>query len=237
MKEKRTTKIIAIIALCITVVGITLGFAAFSNTLTISSSATVTPDSSDFDVNIYSVPDWKGSDDFTDVSLYTSDSMGVPISYTGEQTTATAASISNNGQSISISNISVNMKEPYDGASYVFMIKNEGQYDAYLDASNLEQYYYMHGTCTPGEGTTPEYVSSVCNDIRVGFEFALKNGDGLEDALEENSSYKLKKGEYIFLYLSVDYGYMEDFTGTVRADGPFTVDFSDIDLKFSSVVQ
>ena len=41
MKRERQAKWVSIIALCISVLGLTLGFAAFSNTLTISSSATV----------------------------------------------------------------------------------------------------------------------------------------------------------------------------------------------------
>ena len=51
MEKSRTSKIIAVVALVVAVLGLSLGFAAFSNTLTISSSATVSPDSGDFDIN------------------------------------------------------------------------------------------------------------------------------------------------------------------------------------------
>ena len=51
MEKDRSTKIIAIAALLIGIVGLSLGFAAFSNTLTISSSAEVTPDQSAFNVD------------------------------------------------------------------------------------------------------------------------------------------------------------------------------------------
>jgi hypothetical protein len=52
---ERNSKVIAIVALCIGVVGLSLGFAAFSNTLTISSSATVAPDASTFNVDFSAV--------------------------------------------------------------------------------------------------------------------------------------------------------------------------------------
>ena len=44
---KRKTKIITIVALVIAIFGMTLGFAAFSATLNISTSATVAPNSED----------------------------------------------------------------------------------------------------------------------------------------------------------------------------------------------
>ena len=41
--ESRSSKVVAIVALVVAVIGLGIGFAAFSSTLTISSSATVTP--------------------------------------------------------------------------------------------------------------------------------------------------------------------------------------------------
>ena len=64
MRKNQKQKIMAIVALCISVLGLTLGFAAFSNTLTISSSATVTPDSKDFKLVLYGVPSLGEYDQF-----------------------------------------------------------------------------------------------------------------------------------------------------------------------------
>ena len=50
MERQRQIKILSIIALVVAIVGMSLGFAAFSTTLNISSSASVTPDSEDFKV-------------------------------------------------------------------------------------------------------------------------------------------------------------------------------------------
>ena len=54
MEKERGGKAIAIVALLIGVVGLTIGFAAFSNTLTISSSAEYNPDSNVFNVDFSS---------------------------------------------------------------------------------------------------------------------------------------------------------------------------------------
>ena len=44
------TKYFLVVGVLLAIAGVTLGFAAFSNTLTIKSSATVTPDASTFNV-------------------------------------------------------------------------------------------------------------------------------------------------------------------------------------------
>ena len=74
-----------IAALCISVVGLTLGFAAFSNVLTISSGATVSPDRSDFKLVAYGIEDTSVFDEnffagdfFRYPNLYTSKSISKP---------------------------------------------------------------------------------------------------------------------------------------------------------------
>ena len=50
--ENRSSKVIAIVGLIAGVVGLSLGFAAFSNTLTIKAAADVTPDQATFNVDL-----------------------------------------------------------------------------------------------------------------------------------------------------------------------------------------
>ena len=57
MKRNRQSRIVEILALCASVLGLTLGFAAFSNTLTISSSTTASLDESDFKLVLYGLPE------------------------------------------------------------------------------------------------------------------------------------------------------------------------------------
>ena len=54
MIDNKTYKYIAVAALLLGIVGVTLGYAAFSSTLNITSSAEVTPDSSTFNVDFSS---------------------------------------------------------------------------------------------------------------------------------------------------------------------------------------
>ena len=57
MEKNRKVQIIAIVALVVGVVGLSIGFAAFSSVLTIQTSATVTPDSSTMNVDFSSTED------------------------------------------------------------------------------------------------------------------------------------------------------------------------------------
>ena len=53
-----------------------------------------------------------------------------------EALSATSAKINTIGDSIKISDINVGLSKPGEVATYFFMIKNEGQYDAYVDFSS-----------------------------------------------------------------------------------------------------
>lgn len=66
------TKLITITVLVIAICGMTLGFAAFSNVLTISSSASVTPNDDEFDIVVYGVDEAKVDFDYMEPSFYTS---------------------------------------------------------------------------------------------------------------------------------------------------------------------
>lgn len=83
MRQNKKVKIITITSLCLAVVGLTLGFAAFSNQLTISSSATISPDSSDFKITAYGISDTSISmDNITDKS-FDSTTLSVPFTSGG----------------------------------------------------------------------------------------------------------------------------------------------------------
>lgn len=55
--KQRKTKIILIVILMFVIVGMNIGFAVFSNVLIINSSATVSPNESDFRVIVYGFVD------------------------------------------------------------------------------------------------------------------------------------------------------------------------------------
>ena len=226
MRTKKQSKIMAIVALCVSIVGLTLGFAAFSNTLTISSSATVSPDSSDFNINAYGIENWTA--DYPTYDMFTSNSISKPR--LGGSKSATTAKISDNGKAITISDLSVEMIEPNNDVVYSFLIKNEGEYTAYLDTTLFDEMYNgMGGQCTPGKDATKELVDGACDYISM--ISWLEGSDGA--TISSAGDYELAKGDYIVLTIVIGYS---DVDGVVRADGDFSVTFDDMNLSFTSVL-
>ena len=155
MGENRTYKMLSVIALVLGVVGVTLGYAAFSNTLTINSEAEVTPDSSKFNV---------------DFSTSTASVVADPVVPTLNPTgvtgfTATSGTISNASDPV-INNIKATFTEPGQKATYQFYAYNAGEYIAYLKSITF------NGTKTcaavdPVDGATDALVQSACAGISL----------------------------------------------------------------------
>lgn len=105
MEKDRGAKILAVVAICIAVVGMTIGFAAFSQTL-----------------NIIGTGEVKASK----FSVIFEHLQGVEeVGTANEVTTPTI-----NTNSTVISNYKVELSTPGDSISYTFDITNEGTYDA-----------------------------------------------------------------------------------------------------------
>ena len=185
MEKKRGNQVMAIAALFIAVIGLSLGFAAFSNTLTISSSATVNPDaSSAFDVNLSTQA---ASTQAGSVTAYLNPKP-VASTYNATNYTAGTATISNPaaasaGQTsnASITGIKANFTEPGQTVTYVFYARNDGHLTAFLNgvtfadaseggspieceaASN-----YPNGTSVGSTAmATDSLVESACDGISV----------------------------------------------------------------------
>ena len=120
MEKERSSKVIAIVALLVGVVGLSLGFAAFSNSLTISSSAKVEPTGETFDVDFSS----SSSETLTDAV------QGVS---TPSTVVATDATINNTGNP-TISGLGATFTEPGQSVTYTFYARNTGEYKAYLNS-------------------------------------------------------------------------------------------------------
>ena len=214
--ENRGSKIVAVIALCVAVVGVTLGFAAFSNSLNIKPSADVAPDASTFNVDFSSSNSSLSTDPVTPTKS--------PISLV-----ATNATISNEGDP-TISGLSATFTAPGQSVTYTFYANNIGEYNAYLNsitfanASSGDSFK----VCTPGGGTTASLVTAACEDITV----SVKVGSGTETTSSQASitGHTLAKGAYEEIVVKIDYA-----AGGDRADGPFDVDFGNIALTYSSV--
>ncbi len=156
MMERNNGKIIAIVALVVAVIGLSLGFAAFSTNLQIASEATVTPGSSN----------WK-------VGFGTSNSAIVTSQTTKTSTNANATGTLNVTQYTLSQNTNATLNfTDKTSVVYELYIVNEGTARAYLDnvtfstpivsctsvpasASSLIDGTASAGTYTTGGNTTP----------------------------------------------------------------------------------
>ena len=232
MKQNKQSKLVAILALCVSVVGLTLGFAAFSNTLTISSSATVSPNESDFDINVYGMDEETACDNNRTLESFTSTDKSVPDCVSTAKS-ATISEIKDDGKSITISNINIGFSAPGEYAYYYYIIKNEGEYDAYIDTAQFSPFDYSAGgapkTCTAATETNVDMVNNACSDIILSADITGIKGENFVD-VTESSVYQLGKGESILLEMGIEYN--EDGE---RADGDFSVEFDPITIEFTSV--
>lgn len=114
MEKERGAKVIAIVALLIAVVGLTVGYAAYSSTLTINGTANVDPAS------------WKVNFDYKTGTSLTGKANG----HAAENTAPTLADTT-------ISGFDVTLKAPGDSVTYNFLIKNSETLNA-NDSKELE---------------------------------------------------------------------------------------------------
>ena len=211
--KKKNKQMTTLAILLVAVVGLSIGFAAFSNILTISSGATVTPDESTFNVDF--------STNSTSVVAGTIE----PVDYPDEGVTAENAIIDNTGNP-TIKNIKATFTEPGITASYTFYAYNAGEYAAYLNKVNFLNVEGKNEpkVCTPASGTTQALVDEACKGIVLSISIDgmtyTNSQDVIYAALDKNKSHKI--------VVSISYS-------GARADGEFTVEFGDISLTYSTV--
>lgn len=225
MKTKKQ-KMVIISLLIVSVLLLSVGFAAFSSSLVIKSSAQVTADANDFKVLFSSKSDL----------IDTSDIKPNLVSGTAVAQNAKIA----NGDIPTISNIDVLFKNPGDSVQYIVYMRNEGKYHAYLRSvtmtdvtgSNLKK------VCTPGEGADAELVRRACEGISLQVMW-YKTQPATQDTTlysyylsEMENGVIANNGEIIgylprssSLSFSISINYASD---AARADGSFSVAFGDI---------
>lgn len=215
MEKNRNAQVIAIVALVVAVLGLSVGFASFSNVLNIQSSANVKPDSSTLNV------DFSSSIDSVTVAEIT------PTA-TPNSIVTTNATIDNSADP-TISNLSATFTEPGQSAMYKFYAYNAGELNAYLKSIVYANVAGSNATkvCTAKEGTTDALVQKACENILV----KVKVGNELETATGKASitghSLAKKTGEMVTVTL-------EYAAGAERTDGDFSVAFGNITLNYSS---
>lgn len=214
MDRDRSTKVIAIVALCVAVFGLSVGFAAFSNDLTIKSEATVKPNASDFDVNFSS------SD--------TSETDGTVTATSTAGVTAQDATI-NNATAPTISGIKVEFTEPGQSAKYSFFAHNAGKYNAFLNNVTFKNAKDANTNiaCVAAEGTNANMVASACQGISIKVKVGTTT---FAEPTPTITSHELPIDQYEPVEVTIEYK-----TGAARADGDFQVNIGDIVLTYGSV--
>ena len=215
MEKNRSAQVIAIVALVVGVVGLSIGFAAFSSVLNIQTSANVKPDSSTMNVDFSSAED--------KVSIAEIIPTATPSSLV-----TTNAVIDNSGDP-TISNLSAKFTEPGQTVVYKFYAYNAGELNAYLKSIVFGNVAGQNTTkvCTAVEGTTDALVQKACEKISV----KVKVGNELETSTGKASitGHTLNKGTGEMVTVTLEYE-----AGAERADGDFNISFGDITLNYSS---
>lgn len=223
MEKERNGKVIAIIGLIVAVLALSVGFAAFTQSLNISTNAIVNPADTTLDI------------EFTATNPVTDPIVTTVTGVASEgATSSTANLVTSSGSYTTINNLSATFTDKGESVTYTFYVHNASSYLAYLrsvtfaNATNSDTYK----KCIAGADTTPETVNNeeggaACDDISMtisigGVTYSSSN------ASISNSSLAIDGYAPVIVTLSYD--------GTHELpDGDFTVAFGDITLGYSSV--
>ena len=232
MKKRRNNiQVMTIAILLVAVVGLSIGFAAFSNILTISSSATVTPNASTFNVDFSSSFDEVVAGNLPPYEIY---DVAVNGGNEGED-----AIIDNSGNP-TVKNIKVKLISPGQYVTYKFYAFNIGEYDAYLDSVNFLNALgeNTHKVCTAKDGTSQKLVDEACKDVVMTINV---NGTKYENTTENISGFLLRKQNKHEIEIKIEYleRYDDDLGDltNILADGDFEVSFGDISLTYTTAGQ
>ncbi len=209
MEKDRDTRFIAVIALIVGVLALTVGFASYTLDYLLEGKTHAIAGAGTFKVG-FTID--KDKMVFGDVKAEPSDGAS-----------ATIANVSKT----MITNLNATFTEPGQSVTYKFYSINEGSQDAFLKAVTYGNVDSRHNfrRCIPGPATTKAQIDEACNDIHV----KIKVGND-----EYNSSRPEVRGHIVPKDFSEDITVTiyYDSNGH-RADGPFRVVFGDIGLTYS----
>ena len=226
--KDRTYQVIAIVALVIGVCALTVGFAAFTNNLTISSHAEVSPGSSVLDV-VFST---------SNSSVVTGSVVGTASGTSGAS--GATATLTNT----TVTGIQANFTEPGQKVTYDFYVYNNSAFTGYLTGIAFNNVSGEGATkvCAPKSGSsnpaTTGYTEA-CNDITLKLTVG-PTGSPLVTGISESKSAAqvndvsgLAAGAAYPVVVEIEYVSATPTPHT--ADGDFSVNFGDIVLTYSSV--
>ena len=208
MEKNRKQKLLMIVALVFCIASLSVGFAAFSTTLNISSSASVTPNSDTFSVKF-------SLDKDTLLVWHVS-----PSSVYGNASASNGTI--NNATNPTLKDIAVTFTKPGEYVEYTFYARNEGEYTAYLNNIN----FIGNKTCKGEAGATDSLVQSACESINV--TATIGNITYTETTPITGHVLEKEKGEEIKLRF-------EYASNGAYVDGSFTIKFPDLALVYSTL--
>lgn len=224
MEKNRDIKLVLVTVLAVGIVGLSIGFAAFSNVLRISTAANVTPDEGTFNVDFSATATEVNDNDIVpEVSSSTLLDYEPAVSLS-----ATNAKIDNTADP-TIKNLNATFFAPGQKAVYKFYAYNAGELDAYLKSIVFENAtgQTSNKVCTAGQGANNTLVQKACEGIVV----KVKVGDEAEttSSMASITNHQLLKSASEPITVTIEY-----LAGSAAADGDFTVSFGDIALTYSS---
>ena len=208
MYKTKKEKLLMIIALVVGIASLSVGFAAFSTTLNISSSASVNPNSDNFKVK------FSTNQNSLVVGAVTPSSNSSGL-------TASNGTI-NNTTSPTLSNLSATFTSPGQYVEYTVYARNEGEYTAYLNSVN----FLGEKTCEAVGNATASLVESACNSINTVVYVA--STEYRETTPISNHSLAKSSSEQIKIRL-------EYASNGTAVDGDFRITFNDIMLVYSTI--
>lgn len=219
MEKDRSSKVIAIAALLVGVVALSVGFARFSTTLNIGASANVNPTGENFKVEFS-----------TDDEVLTAGTLAGSGTNGATAGDATIVNITDENPTPKITGLVANFTEPGQTVTYTFYAHNSGEFLAYLRSisfANVEG-KNLPKVCTAAADVTDSYVQSACNGITITVDVGADTD--LTESTSAFSGHSLSIGAFEEVTVTIDYA-----SGSAKADGDFTVAFGDITLGYSSI--
>ena len=214
-KKQKNKKIIMIIILVVAVIGLSIGFSAFSTNISISSSADVTPSATDFSVKFSS----------SESSVVTNQVTPTVSGATGDK-----ATIDNSGTSPKITGLKAHFTAPGQSVIYTFYVHNTGDYEAFLKAVTFESVSGNSASkvCTKTDSSaTDSLVTAACNSISITTQIGSTTYDKTTSPIT-NHSLTAKTGKETVI-VTITYA-----SGGSKADGDFNVSFGNIKLDYKS---
>ncbi len=206
--EKSNGKIVAVVALVIAVVSLSVGFAAFAATLTVSSSANVT-----------AVNDFTGNVNYT--NGYT-----VTCKYTGTETDAEGATVGT-ASGKTWTGISIPLSAEHKSVTCTAQVHNESTYTAYLKQISIANTLSCAATGSGDAAATnvSTFCPTVSATLAVGSDSATFTST---NSTAVNGTGSIATNGYATVTLTVSY------TGTVTPDGDIGITIPTISHLYST---